>query len=366
MSTNDIITTDLQSQELDAVVELYELKLNDTTTLFFHSGNDQSLNSVKFHPLNQPLKNNATEANEYIELPLLLSGIERNADGASNRPVVTIANVGSVFKGLLNDESFSFQDLVGTRFTRRTTLAKYLVGGADDSTPFEFPVAAYIVDRISGENALAVEIELTMPFDVEGIKLPNRSVIGKYCVWNYQGASNLGQGGCTWPANNTLEDESDFSYFVTFDIEDRPLVASSLFDAADVTYTGNHSQDDYVVYDNKKWRSEVDSNNQTPSAASSFWTQVFTWVDWSSGSSYSVGDYVRYENKIWKALKASQNKAPSDSLVYWQRQDYCSKKLSGCKCRFQFVATAGDLPSARKETDKTLPFGGYPASVKFK
>ena len=364
MSTNDIITTDLQSQELDAVVELYELKLNSITTLFFHAGNDEALDNLKFHPINQPLKNNSSEANEYVSMPLILSGIEMSADGASNRPVLTIANVSSLFKGILSDDSFSFEDLIGTKLTKRTTLEKYLVGGSDELTPFEFPVSTYIIDRISSENALAVELELAIPFDVEGIKIPNRSVVGKYCSWNYQGYDTLNQGGCTWPSDSTLKGNS-VDFYAFFDIKDRPMVSESAFNSADITYTGSHSQDDFVVYNNKKWRSNSDNNTETPSVTASLWTEVFTWVAWNSGTSYSVEDYVQYGDHVWKAIKNSTDKTPAAGSIYWLRQDYCSKTLNGCKCRFQVVFTQG-LPSARKETDKTLPFGGYPASVKFK
>lgn len=372
MSTNDIIATDLQSQELDPIVELYELKLSETTTLFFHSGNDSSLDTVKFHPINVPNDNTEEDANEYVEMPIMMEGIEFTSQGASNRPVVTIANVASIFKGLLNDESFSFQDLVGAKLTKRTTLAKYLVGGSEEDNPFEFPIASYFIDRISGESSMMVELELALPFDVEGIKLPNRSIIGKYCAWVYQGAETTGQSGCNWPESNTIEfvDEDSsqtLTFTAFFDVEDRPLVPSATFSSESVTYTGSHSKDDYVTYNSKKWRSEVDSNTETPSETSSFWIQVFTYNNWSSGTSYSVGDYVRYSNKIWKAAKASSAKTPTAGSIYWVRQDYCSKKLSGCKCRFQFSPrTGGLLPSANKETDKSLPFGGFPASVKFK
>ena len=100
--TNEIITTDAQTLAIDsAVVELYELELNDTTTLFFYPGYDEDNSLVKFHPIGEPNKNNTNDANTYQALPMLLEGIESTAQGANNRPTITIANVLSVFRAAL-------------------------------------------------------------------------------------------------------------------------------------------------------------------------------------------------------------------------------------------------------------------------
>src|SRR6056300_1011246 len=131
--SNDIITTDLQSQSVESpLVELYELDLGNGTTLFFHSGLDENLVTVKFHPVGQPNSNtNPSLVNEYAAMPILMEGIEATSDGASNRPTLTVANVSSLFRGLLDDEEFGFEDLIGARITRRQTFAKYLHEGTD-------------------------------------------------------------------------------------------------------------------------------------------------------------------------------------------------------------------------------------------
>ena len=100
--SNDIITTDLQSQEVsDALIELYELELSSTTTLYFHAGVDETLSDIEY------------DGNTYIALPLILDGIEASSDGATNRPTLTVANVTNIFKAALSDEGFDFEDLIG-------------------------------------------------------------------------------------------------------------------------------------------------------------------------------------------------------------------------------------------------------------
>ena len=362
--SNDIITTDLQSQSVDsALVELFELDLGNGTILFFHSGLDENLGTIKFHPVGEPAKNtNPSLVNEYEAMPIMMDGIEANSDGASNRPTLTVANVSSLFRGLLDDEDFGFEDLIGTRITRRQTFQKYLHGEVSEDAPFELPIRTYLIDRVSSETSVAVTFELAAPFDVSGIKIPNRIVVGKYCTWLYQGYDTANKGGCFWSADSKITYDG-VEYEAFFDLDNRPLVSSTL--SAPNWSAGTYDQDDFVTYDSKIWRSEVDSNTNTPGTGL-FWKQVLTWSVWSSSTTYSVDNYVKYNDHIWRARLAGTNKEPKTNSLYWTRVDYCNKELSGCKARFQFKPTTGGYPSADKRTTQTLPFGAYPGSAKFK
>jgi hypothetical protein len=49
----------------------------------------------------------------------------------------------------------------------------------------------------------------------------------------------------------------------------------------------------------------------------------------------------------------------------------CGKKLSSCKCRFQFIPyndedTTGSYPINEKNTNAFLPFGSFPGTKKFR
>ena len=345
--SNNIITTDLQSQEVsDALIELYELELSSTTTLYFHAGVDETLSDIEY------------DGNTYIALPLILDGIEASSDGATNRPTLTVANVTNIFKAALSDEGFDFEDLIGKRITRRQTLEKYL-----STAQYEFPKKVYLLDRISSQNNVLVSFELSAPFDVSGIRIPNRVVVGKYCSWLYQGYDTAEKGGCTWTQASSLN-YNGTNYEAFFDIDDRPLVEFGL-----VTFSswvsGTYALDDFVSHAGKTWRSQTDTNTDTPGASIN-WKEVIEWTQWDLLVSYSVGAYVKSGNNIWKALRASTNNTPVTGSLYWTRVDYCGKTLNSCKCRFQFKPTTEGVASSIKETDKVLPFGAFPGSVKFK
>lgn len=368
--SNDIITTDLQSLEVESgLVELFELDLGDAGTLFFYPGLDSDLDEVRFYPLNEPSKNNVSQANEYMPLPISIEGIESRSEGASNKPTLTIANVGAMFRTLLEDEDFSFDDVVGYKIIRRRTLQKYLVGGSAAATPFEFPVASFIVDRVASENNLAVSYELAPPFDVNGIKLPGRVVVGKYCSWQYQGATTGGIGGCFFDKDSkALYGTTEYDAF--FDIKNRPLVSRTTLLTASTTYSGTttYGPDSYVSYNGKYWRAQGESVvGSTPSETNVNWIEVFGWTTYSGTTTYAAGSYVKHSSHIWKsAVSSNLNNTPVLGSKYWSRQDICSKTLEGCKCRFQFVPATSGLPSATKATDRVLPFGAFPGSVKFK
>lgn len=367
--SNDIITTDLQSPYVDSpFVTLFELELAEGTTLYFHSGLDDNLEELMFHPAGQPYNNTPSLANTYVALPIMLDGVDVQADGASNRPSLTVANISNLFKAALNDNNFTFDDIIGKRLVRRRTFQKYLVGGSDAIAPFELPITSYYVDRISAKNNLAVTFELAAPFDVSGVKLPSRIVTGKYCPWIYQGDS-LGKGsGCLWRLDNTITYEGASLQFY-FNSEDEPIVSSSVSISAPSFSSGTtYGLDNFVTYEGFLWQSESSSNlGNTPSASSIWWRKVHRWSTYSSSTNYSVGSLVRYDGKIWRCLVSGSNNTPRTDSVYWTRVDYCGKTLESCKCRFQVEphASNNQIPSARKNTKNLLPFGGFPGSVKF-
>ena len=348
MTTNNIITTDLQSLEVeDAIVELFELELSSSITIYFHPGLDSSLGEVSY------------DGHDYVPLPASMTGIEINSDGASSRPTLTIANVTNLFKSALQGEGFSFDELIGKKITRRQTLEKYL-----DNANYELPRRAYIIDRIAQENSTLVSFELAAPHDISGIRIPNRAVVGKYCSWIYQGVDNpITSGGCLWRSTNSI-DYDGTQYTAYFDINDRPLIDSSA-GVPIVTFSSSHAIDTFVSYNGSYWRSQASDNSTTPSSSSILWVQVFFWTNWSSGTSYTAGTYVRHSDKIWKCILSTSSIEPTSGSLYWNRADSCGKTLNSCKCRFQFTPTAQGVASATKDTSVTLPFGAYPGSVKF-
>lgn len=371
MATNDIITSDLIQSESSALVELFELILDpsdNNPTLFFHPGVEENLSTLKFHPHGEVNKNNNSEANEYTAIPMEMSGVESTSDGPGNRPTLTIANVTNLLRSSLDDEDFTFEDLVGTKLRRRRTFAKYLVGGDDANSPFEFPEATYIIDRISTRTNTLITFELAAPFDLEGVKLPGRFVVGKYCSWIYQGREKQGCGGCIFPSDSSIIDQNDRAQAAFFDIYDNPLVAN--VSTSSWSNSTTYAENVFVTYNNITYQSKVANNSgNTPARNTQYWREANQYSTYSLSTAYSVGAYVKSGGNIWKALKGSTGKSPIEGSLFWKRVDICSKTLAGCKARFGYKAIADQAnsqASIEQKNDIVLPFGGFPGSDKFK
>ena len=116
----NLIATDAQTQEIDSgLIDLFEITLPNGTVLRFHPGVDDDLTNIYFRESTSPY----TER-EYIPFPIIIDGLDLQADGASSRPSLTIANLGGLFAEQLGD--FNNDDLVDCKIIRRQTLKKYL------------------------------------------------------------------------------------------------------------------------------------------------------------------------------------------------------------------------------------------------
>lgn len=328
--TDIIDTVQLQSID-DSLVDLFEITLQNSSSVDvrFVSGLANGVDNVYFPSLD------GQSLHEYVALPCSISNIETSSGGASNRPTFEIANLISLGRSIENNSDGSNdeqtwqdilqskniakpEDILGAKLTYRRTLFKNTyrvsdVSGWTTTAPIEFPKATYIMERVRGENSLVVSYELISPFDLQSVKLPNRTIVGKYCPWKYQGIAidQDERSGCTYPTDGSVQ--SKF-----FDINDNEITSIS---------TGYTAQ-----------------------------------------ASYSAGTKIKYPTsgfvKIWEVLvnPAGLNAPPVEGSRYWKRIDVCGKTLNSCKVRYQGVDSNGD-PVNRLIP---LPFGGFPGTRKFK
>lgn len=187
---------------------------------------------------------------EYLATPIEIDGIAVESSGASSRPTITVGNVAAMARSIAADSdgdsdetTFEAQltalsinkneDILGSIVTYRRTLLSntYVkISGSmysyDDRAsviaavpnPREFPIAKYVVDRVVAETPILVQFELASPIDIEGLKIPNRYVIGKYCPWEYKGVENGDpKSGCTWQDTSGLR----------FDIDNAPVLTAA-------------------------------------------------------------------------------------------------------------------------------------------
>lgn len=309
----------VQLQEIgDSLVELFEITLPNNVVAYLTAGLDQGSESLYFD----------NPKNEYIAIPIAISGLEVASSGAANRPTLEMANIPVLSKQmgvdedtildiLQNAEVSTNEDLLGSTVIIRRTLLKYTQSASEAATAaIEFPSQKFILDRVAQENSMTVQFDLASPMDIEGAKLPSRIVIGKYCPWKYQGVFLNYEGGCNWP----LDSGGRF-----FDVND-----------------------DVITKD------------------------ISTINTYSSGTSYSLNANdnppVRVKTtsgghtQIWRLLRdAPTGKTPATNPFYWYREDVCGKLINSCKVRFQGNNSDDDL-----NLNIPLPFGGFPGSKQFK
>lgn len=179
---------DILLLEHDAIVELFELDLNAI-------GVSSILRFCNYQV-------GATEVSlggqAYSPFPLEASGFEYNGRGMLPRPQITLSNVQGVTTALILQN----QDIVGAKFTRKRTLAKYLDGGSAENSGMQFEPDIYYVDRKVSETKIAVTFELASILDLEGLRLPARVMIANTCTWEYR------LSGCGY-AGGPVADEFD-------------------------------------------------------------------------------------------------------------------------------------------------------------
>ncbi|MCS5551107.1 MAG: phage minor tail protein L [Gammaproteobacteria bacterium] len=388
----NLIATDSQKQEIDSpLIDLFELTLPSGSVLYFHPGVEADLSTVHFRGGSDP-----AVVKEYVAFPMLLDGMEISSDGAINRPNFTVANIANAFSGsggVLG--SYKNTDLIGQRITRRQTLQKYLDNGSGSSTnpPSQYSKVTYLIDRVTQETNISVTFEVSVVYDLEGITLPRRVTIGKYCSWMYQGYEVYAKGGCTWHLDSGLstgdtsgaDSTTVVAHNVFLDMNDKPLVLASWLTSNASTWSsgGSYTTSSYVTEASKYWQSQFTHSNKQPGTpeGKDYWVEALPYEAHDpTEEDYNVGDLVKANatingktvTTIWYCIldhDATDAIIPAIPSAYWRREELCGKTLKSCKCRYQATmvsnTSAGSAPTSYKNTEQALPFGSFPGTDKF-
>lgn len=405
----DLIVKDLQKQDPGSeLIELFELELDSSTTVYFHSGVEEDLSGVQF-------RDDGGTVRTYTAIPLQAQGFKNDPSGTSARPTISFANISNTFKNSITD----YENLLGAKLTRRTTLKKYLDDGTGNSAnpPVEFPRQVYIFDRIATHTKSVVSFECATPYDLQGITVPKRQVIANGCPWIYQGADyTLNEyekvGACTWNRESKYKAAYKSSlngateYISLVNLDNEYIVPGSgesgaiTFSSTVSSITENSYYTTNTTLGTSVRRLKKDGSIDTSADSTTvpnYWQAVTTssspgtlsdsnvkvkrirvWDTYSASTTYYAytddryNDYVKYTSggltKLWKAKKTSVGQTPEFG-EYWEPGDVCSKTLTGCKMRYGFdpisVGTATSTGKANPSTEVVLPFGGFPGSKKF-
>lgn len=380
----NLIATDMQGTTVDSgVISLFEITLlQNGNTFYFCEGIGDDLEDVQMRDKEVP-----SNIRTYKAIPMQIEGVEVAATGASARPTITLANVSSLLKDTIGVTDYD--DVVGATVIRRQTLQKYLYGESGDaSPPVEMPTLKYRVDRVSSENLLAVQFELAAVYDLEGVTIPRRRVVGKFCSWMYQGQALEKNGGCVWRADSQISATSStggatvFNHNVFYNSKDEPLVSQTYLDTVGNWTAGSAlTQGAYRKYNNKWYRAQVahtTSTSNDPEEDNEFWVQALGYSTYSTSTTYAKGALVQANittansvviTTVWRSLHAGNlNNSPSMNSPHWIREEMCGKTMNSCKSRYgaTLIGTGSSVRvDTRLDSSAVLPFGGFPGTVKF-
>lgn len=292
---------DINSLESTALIELWSINYQEDQKFYFHGGLNLDIQGVA--------QSIVFQNQVYRAMPCESSDFQVAADQKVTRPHLKILNTDKYISQILR----RYDRLLNAKVTRQKVFVQnldainfpggvnpYAVGDPSQA----FILETWFVNRVVSENRVYVEFELSSSLDLENVNLPGRQILARNCSFCYRGQ------GCKYSGPPILN-------------------------ARDNGFT--------------------DSGNSPISS-------LVNKGAWQAGLSYNIGDYVSYPTK----MVASRGVNPTDvtyvQAVFvckqghtsqveqnpfvmsnlWERDD-CSKRLSGCKARF----------------NSTLPMGAY-------
>lgn len=123
----------------------------------------------------------------YTPTPIKVSGWDLKNSGTSAKPQVVVSNVEKAFLAPV----ISLGDLVGAKFTRIRTLAKYLADGeTPNNTIFMGPDVMWVEQKLQHDR-VTITWQLTSVGDRFGMLLPRRQILkdATYLGCNFPGVS---------------------------------------------------------------------------------------------------------------------------------------------------------------------------------
>lgn len=326
------INAEVGKLEPDAIVELFVLDASEVggSAMFFHAGTNQVTDVIVYQGI------------PYVPLPVEVKGFTFNGKGELPRPHITFSALGGGIRALV----LLYDDLVGATVIRRRVHARYLDGQPSADPACHYPDDIYTIDRKVNENRYTVEFELGTAFEVQGIMLPGRQVLADLCPFQYRG------DGCGFAERFCVADSYDNPIGelkkYAGDWDEKTNYVNGQCASESVDYSG-------AIY-NTIYKALVDSLNKRPSQNPTYWKtlQIYKGA-YDATKTYSKGDVVRISSRrgffiLFYALKTVPPGNTPPDKNYWQ-SDVCSRKVSGCKLRYDPLSI--NLP---------LNFGGFPGT----
>lgn len=355
------LNSEFASLEPSSIISLYEI---DITNLGFSSSSQFIINlrdvqmslpgdvaTSEFNYSIIRLHNNVKlgksviywNGKAYMPAPIKTEGFEAASKGVFPKPKFSLSFSDEfLFTFALFKKVVQFDQLIGAKFTRIRTFAKFLDAknfyqldsnnnttnipivadtasipdGFSPDSNCEFPRDIYYFDRKSSENKSFIEFEMSSSIDLDRVKLPRRKVLSYTCPWSYRGE------GCLYEYSNLLNSNI---HGVTSPI---PNAADSSGTKAPVVAM----EDDTLIRDLDAFANGIPQGDPEL---------------WAPKTEYPAGKVVYITKNNLNYYFIAKTFVPKDMppplATYWVA-DQCSKTVKGCKIRF------GNNP---------LPFGGF-------
>ena len=253
----------------------------------------------------------------YLPLSMESEGFDILGDGKLARPKIRVANQNNIITQLLQVH----KDFKNASFIRKRVSVKFIDdANFEGGNPFgeadpkaELTDETWLMGRKTQESRLFVEFELNSPLDLESNSVNARSVVSKFCPWQYRGE------GCRYEGQPI--ERSDGQKFQDLD--------------------GNGVAPNYIVPANS-----AGSVLNNPNA---IWSELTPYDKGAVVITQSPTIFLPNSNPnirgeplktVYVAVQDSLGQSPQGNPSFWQR-DGCTKKLSACKQRFNNVDLVG-------------------------
>ena len=324
----------------------------------------------------------------FFPAPIQAEGYEISSRGILPTPRLSMSSQSdqeTEILSLIRRAIRKYGDIVGAKVTRIRTYAKFLdknnfadiakYDGTDGSylsafpegyepDPYaELPRDIFFIERKASESKTAIAYELSSSLDVEGIKLPRRTVQSKKCGFTYRGC------GCFYEsAENALFDSSTPNIMPKTDPDepDQPLpgpgTTSKLLAKCQIRDSELRLPEDAPPV------ATIKNNSITELLGGN---SLNAQGEWKHDKSYDVGDYVFKIKDNIKYYFVCKTFVPSDSMEtkynppnpdYWI-SDMCSKTLEGCRKRWGLQGGV-NIGETEDFVKGQLQFGGFPNATK--
>jgi phage-related protein len=385
MTVPQAITSEIQKLEPSAIVELFEL---DATAI----GGEV----LRFHAGTNGLRQNVVwQGNTYTAFPMQATGFDYTGNGQLPRPKMIMSNASGAMTLLV----LSFDDMLGTKVTRRRTLAKYL-------DAVNFPARRNLLERSASIGTTPIWTNevfsgtltqnygiapdgttTTTYYNLAGGYAYQRKILSPNTTYTFscfvRGAPASGKGIGIWSyaASGIIATSSQ-------------EISDTFFTRCTVTFTSSATGDHAMMVAGiptnvfktvEVWGAQLDlgssateyqpigatwSQNPTADPAAEFPVDIFyidrkasetkDVVEFELASSFDVAGVELPRRQIiqnvctWRyrgtecGYTGTNYFNANDASVGTLAQDVCGKRLSSCKARFG--------------TNNPLPFGSFPAA----